>query len=301
LQFDEELDEKIDRDAGDMTISDEVVNANIAAFRARAAKYDNENSQLIARVVATKILQFEFDDGPSTRETPAEFAANDYDFNSHDISGVVESLWDPEFTRVLDFACGTGLVSQNLAPYTKQIVGIDISPDMVQVFNTKVYNQGISPDEMQSHVGDLLGDKELDLGKFDAAVSSLGYHHIHDIDLATSRLAHCLDPGGRLYVVDIEHGSGSVHGSMTDEEALKQGVAHRGGLEADHIAGAFRKAGLERITVTKAFRVKLWVPSEQAKTYSGLTGATKEVNGQVLHCAKVNLILVTGRKPATDE
>ncbi|ANB10929.1 hexaprenyldihydroxybenzoate methyltransferase [Sugiyamaella lignohabitans] len=278
-----------------MSHHEKVIAANLSSFKDKAAEYDNENTQLISRVVATKVLQFRFDNAPDTEET--EFASNDFDFNDLDIPNVADELWDPESTRVLDFACGTGLVSQSLAPYCKEIVGVDISPDMVGIFNQKIENQGIPESEMRALVLDLLATDDDSLGQFDAVVTSLSYHHIHDTDKCTKRLAGKLAPNGRLYVIDIEKGSGgSVHGRMTDEEALKEGVAHRGGLEADELVQTFKNAGLDQVKVTRAFRVKLWVPEDKVKSFSGITGETKVVNGKTLHCSKVNLMLVTGRR-----
>lgn len=64
-----------------------------------------------------------------------------------------------------------GLLSREIAPNAKQIVGIDISQGMVDQYNRRVANQGISPDEMKAICVDLKGvDGELDNRKFDVVV-----------------------------------------------------------------------------------------------------------------------------------
>jgi len=40
--------------------------------------------------------------------------------------------FDESKTVVMDFACGTGLISRELASYTNKIVGVDISEAMVK-------------------------------------------------------------------------------------------------------------------------------------------------------------------------
>ncbi|KAI5984005.1 hypothetical protein EDD15DRAFT_2312577 [Pisolithus albus] len=55
----------------------------------------------------------------------------------------------------MDFACGTGLISRELAPHAKSIVGVDISQNMVDMYNLSVHNQGkISPDELEDAMSD---------------------------------------------------------------------------------------------------------------------------------------------------
>ena len=39
--------------------------------------------------------------------------------------------------KVLEFGCGTGLVGLNIAPFVKELIGIDISQKMVEKFNEK--------------------------------------------------------------------------------------------------------------------------------------------------------------------
>jgi SAM-dependent methyltransferase len=95
--------------------------------------------------------------------------------------------FDEDSTLVMDFACGTGglepwswhissslpvptlgLLSKELAPYAKSIVGIDISQGVVDRYNLSVSNQGILPEEMRAVCAELKGrDEELDGLKFD--------------------------------------------------------------------------------------------------------------------------------------
>ncbi len=90
---------------------------------------------------------------------------------------------------MLDFACGTGrllhskercynfsagLLSRELAPECKRILGVDISAGMVAQFNARVDNQGIPAEEMHALCIDLKGENENELEgeTFDVAVVS---------------------------------------------------------------------------------------------------------------------------------
>ena len=77
-------------------------------------------------------------------------------------------------TEVMEFACGTGLVSQQLASHVKSILGVDISQGMVDQYNMKVKNHGIPEEEMRAVSADLKGEEgELDGKKFDVIVVSV--------------------------------------------------------------------------------------------------------------------------------
>ncbi|KAG6831248.1 hypothetical protein H0H87_005814, partial [Tephrocybe sp. NHM501043] len=172
--------------------------------------------------------------------------------------------FNEDITTVLEYACGTGLVSRQLAPYAKRIVGVDISQGMVDQFNLRVGNQGIAPEEMQAVCVELKGeDGELGDEKFDVIVVSRtqttqvpemkrlfkcasAYHHFPDIDNVTRILAHFLKPGGVLLVVDLtKHtGDGHVHHPSIPEK-FHHLVPHRGGLEESDMRKAFEGAGLE--------------------------------------------------------
>ena len=61
-----------------------------------------------------------------------------------------------------------GQISRALAPYVAQLVGVDISPRMVEVYNARASTQGLEPNEMRA-VSSLT---ELQQQRFDLAVVS---------------------------------------------------------------------------------------------------------------------------------
>ncbi|KAJ7611695.1 S-adenosyl-L-methionine-dependent methyltransferase [Roridomyces roridus] len=154
--------------------------------------------------------------------------------------------FDEDTTTVMDFACGTGLISRGLAPYCKSIVGVDISQAMVDFYNEKVHNQGIPPEEMRAVCADLKGEiSELDGQKFDVIVCSAAYHHLESIDDTTRVLSFFLKPGGCLLVVDF----------MKSDQPVPEDVPNSGGFTEADIRKAFvgaRLDGFEFDPFTKA-------------------------------------------------
>lgn len=162
------------------------------------------------------------------------------------------SLLDSEKTRVLDFACGTGLVSQHIASHVKFILGVDTSEGMIKEFNMKCFNQGIKPDEMKAVCVDLttgndslsseqllakLGGSSAPPDPFDFIICSQAFHHITDVSAIIKILALLLKPNGYLFVVDLIN-----HPEYSDKfhhKSAHHTVAHKGGFTLDEIKQAF--------------------------------------------------------------
>ncbi|CAG8950128.1 hypothetical protein HYFRA_00008363 [Hymenoscyphus fraxineus] len=146
--------------------------------------------------------------------------------------------------RLLDYACGTGLVSRALAPHITHSIGLDISPGMVSEYNTLITNQGIPPSSMTAKVGNLLNPSDPspaslsspEFFNFDIAAVGLGFHHFEDPFFAAKQLVARLKVGGVLLVIDFlphEHGHGHA--------AAKTVVHH--GFEVEEVRRMFGDAG----------------------------------------------------------
>ena len=109
---------------------------------------------------------------------------------------------------VMDFGCGTGLITRELATKVASITAADTSVQMLAVLEAKAKASGLD------HVRTLL----LDDGclrpsglSFDAIVSSMVLHHIEDIPALLARFAQWVRPGGWIAVADLEPEDGTFH------------------------------------------------------------------------------------------
>ncbi|PFH52490.1 hypothetical protein AMATHDRAFT_46336 [Amanita thiersii Skay4041] len=167
--------------------------------------------------------------------------------------------FNEDTTQVLDYACGTGLISRELAPFAKSITGVDISQGMVDEYNRRVHNQGIPPQEMHAVCTRLQARPgELDGAQFDVAVCASAYHHMESIEETTSILAYFLKPGGTLLVVDLETSDqGPIcNADGTHHQHQHHLVPHHDGFEKADIEHAFLHAGLTSFTYEIAFTAR---------------------------------------------
>lgn len=148
--------------------------------------------------------------------------------------------------RLLDYACGTGSITNALASYVDTIRGIDISENMVEKYNEAARQSGMTSDHCNAVVGDLFGETvpdhltTPDLYQFDIAVIGLGFHHFENPTLAIKRLTERLKPGeGVLVIVDF------LPFSKDDNTGGAQHTIKTHGFGKEDMAKMYRDAGLE--------------------------------------------------------
>jgi len=106
-------------------------------------------------------------------------------------------LVDPSLT-VGDLGCGTGQLTEVLAPHVHRVVAVDASPDMLDAARARV---GEWPN-VEIRQGELEA-LPLEAGELDAALLSLVLHYSPDPARALTEVARVLQPGGRVLVVDM--------------------------------------------------------------------------------------------------
>ena len=107
------------------------------------------------------------------------------------------ALIDPSLT-VGDLGCGTGQMSELLAPHVAKVVAVDGSTDMVQAARKRL--KGLH------HVDVRRGDMEalpIDDQQLDAAIVALVLHHVPEPARALVEINRVLKCGGRVLIVDM--------------------------------------------------------------------------------------------------
>lgn len=111
------------------------------------------------------------------------------------------ALWQVGFLEkeVLDFGCGTGEITTQLARFGARLTAIDISPDLINIARQRAEVDGVT-DRVQFLVGDLrqmVAPKK----KFDFLISYAVLHHV-DIHSVFPALIDRLKPDGTAVVVE---------------------------------------------------------------------------------------------------
>lgn len=152
-------------------------------------------------------------------------------------AGLPSTLATESRLRMMDYACGDGLISRALKAHFGSVLGVDISSNMVERFRTSIASLGASPEQLRAVCGDFVSreNKPTDpplpddeLRDFDLIALSMALHHMESPASALTRLAERLKPGGKLLVIGWTPIDGSTPSQRQYQEELAvDGLAER--------------------------------------------------------------------------
>ena len=123
--------------------------------------------------------------------------AEEYDFvnelfNNNDF---FISNMSSQRSTVLDIGCGSGILALELSKHYKEVIGIDISEQMLSFANLKRNRENIRYNNMDANK--LNFDK-----RFDFVVSRATFHHLSDIPNVLNKIKTLLNKGGKIVILD---------------------------------------------------------------------------------------------------
>lgn len=174
----------------------------------------------------------------------AQLATNAFDaymsaWERRHIPTIVRRFFPAGPQRYLDFACGTGRITEQIAPLSRQSTGVDISPTMIEEARRKC-------PATRFHLGDITSE-DPDLGSFDL-VSSFRFFGNAQPELreaALRAITKRLDSGGCLLInshrnpdalyVRLQRLTGGDSGGMDLTLPRLRELLGRHGLEVTHL------------------------------------------------------------------
>jgi ubiquinone/menaquinone biosynthesis C-methylase UbiE len=105
----------------------------------------------------------------------------------------LESVLPEAGHRAVDLGCGTGHHAAILATRFEEVLGIDISPPMLEIARARRAAPNISYELRDLH--DVSPEKD---GRFDLVFSASTLHHVPDLDAALHGIRNLLNPGARV-------------------------------------------------------------------------------------------------------
>lgn len=126
---------------------------------------------------------------------------------------ICNSINIDESYSVMEFGCGTGLVSFNLYDKFNKITLIDSSKGMIDILNTKINKYKIN-NMAPKHLD--IFNEDLEDEKFDVIYNSMVLHHINDINGIINKFYRLLNNNGYLCIVDLDKEDGSFHREYPD-------------------------------------------------------------------------------------
>ncbi|MEN9649705.1 MAG: hypothetical protein RL094_672 [Candidatus Parcubacteria bacterium] len=133
----------------------------------------------------------------------------------------IQRIVDPQKgQRILDLACGQGFFAAHMAASGADIMGVDISSELVQTAKKKIRLPNVIFEVSSAHKLGFLKD-----ASYDTVYSVLAAQNIKELDETFAECQRILKPGGRLVLV-LNHPTFRVPQSSDwyfDEQGKRQG------------------------------------------------------------------------------
>ena len=150
---------------------------------------------------------------------------------------IIDAVKPAKTMRALEFGCGTGLVTFEIAPLVERLSAIDTSCEMLTVLQEKISTSQVKNIEVSSI--DLSSSSEADEHdqSFELIYSSMTLHHIADTAGFLNRIANFLSPGGIIAIADLDLEDGLFHDDPFEK------VHH--GFDREKLSDQLKAAGLQ--------------------------------------------------------
>ena len=203
-----------------------VDDATLSSDRSRLAEVRNNRAGQAARYFASHAANWDEVRAMHVAEELVERAVRD-------------AIGSHSYRNLLDIGTGTGRMLEVLAPSAERAVGVDQSPQMLNMARSRIERAALR--NVQLRQGDIYA-LPIERNAFDVVILHQVLHYLDDPGRALREAARTLRPGGRLLVVDF---------APHDEESLRTAHAHRRlGFARDEISGIMAEIGLE-VTLTR--------------------------------------------------
>ena len=152
-----------------------------------------------------------------------------------------------QFGAVLDLGCGTGLAGEAFRPLCQRLVGVDVSPEMVELAGKKdVYDRLVAAELLEFLTSD-------EPGQYDLVLAADVFVYCADLGPIAAAVSRVLAPGGLFaFTVEAHEGPGVIL-----QPTLR--YAH----DSEHVCMALQAASLRLASIeSNSTRLEMghWVP-----------------------------------------
>jgi ubiquinone/menaquinone biosynthesis C-methylase UbiE len=211
--------------------------------------------------------------------------------------------------RVLDVACGPGLVACEFAGHAGQVTGIDITPGMIE--QARALQRDRNLQNISWQVGDVLPLPFPD-ARFDVVVTRYSFHHFLDPAAVLAEMIRVCRPGGRVMVVDVVMPEDKVD-AYNRLEILRD-PSHVKALALHEMEELIGRSGLSSVR-TGWYRFETELEEMLSRSFPGpgdadriramfeedlgidRMGVGAHRTGDAIHCS-IPILVVVGEKPA---
>lgn len=143
--------------------------------------------------------------------------------------------------RLLDSGCGPGLVSIYLADFVREVVGVDLTPAMIELAAATAAQSALAN---ISFVEGNMASLPFPADHFDVSVSRYAFHHLENPKVAFQEMLRVTRPGGKIIVVDVTP-EAEKRTNYDQFERLRDS-SHTSALTVEELVGLGNTQGLKQ-------------------------------------------------------
>ncbi len=153
---------------------------------------------------------------------------------------LIDAFEDAAADRVLDVACGPGIVARALASRVREIVGVDATPEMIRLAQQRFKRSRLTNGRFGVGWAEALPFKN---AQFDRVLSRLSLHHFTNIPAVLAEVRRMLRLRGRLIVADVVSSDDPEASALHNALERLRDPAHVRMLSRLELLQAIRSAG----------------------------------------------------------
>ena len=176
----------------------------------------------------------------------------------------VRALGEHAAGRILDVACGPGVVTAAVAHRAEAVIGLDATEAMLG--KAAARTSGLPNVSLKAGDAENLPFAD---GEFDAVVTRLSLHHFERPGRALSEMARVLRPGGRAVIVDVSSDDDPEKSALQNAIETLRDPSHVRMMPA---------AEIERLILDQGFSIALrenWVKDREFGEWMGIANDPK--------------------------
>lgn len=120
---------------------------------------------------------------------------------------ISKSVNIPKNCIIIDYGCGTGTCALSLSKFASQVIGVDSSNKMLNIFKEKSKDFDTSFD----FICEDLQKSDIVLPKCDLIISTMTFHHLKNPNSVVDKFYKTLKPEGYVAIADLDVEDGTFH------------------------------------------------------------------------------------------
>jgi ubiquinone/menaquinone biosynthesis C-methylase UbiE len=161
------------------------------------------------------------------------------------LARLVDAVRSADAGRVLDLACGPGIVAEALSPFVREIVGTDGTPEMIRLARERFAQAHLTNGRFEVAWAESL---PFEAGEFDAVTARLLLHHLPNIASVLSEVRRVLRPQVHLIAADVISSDDAAESALQNAWEKRRDPTHVRMLARAEMIGAIRLAGFETVS-----------------------------------------------------